>query len=402
MAVRRILAKGPSATTGSDGQFVCRLINEGLYNLEAVSSDMQKAWPGNGRHADETRQVGSMALKATGTLIGRVAAPEQPTVTDFEGVVVFIPGSSYAARADRAGNWTMSGVSEGRFDRVAMKDGLGRAAISDIAVASDEVTRAGTPGLLLSVPMISGLSQECGARGFPRSLGLAPDGKILDDDGVLAGVKLRLTEGDGPSTRLSLGQRTSAPTYANGPVEQATWPGLVTTTFAGIGPEAAPDEQPSSRDGMGTEARFTALAAMAKGPDGVLYVTEGGSYPEANAGAGFRVRKVTPDGNVTILAGGTQGFVDGRGAAAAFGDLAGIAVDSHDNVYVSDSENFAIRENAPDGTVQTLIGSTQEIRFPADGKGLAARIQFPGTQAFNDKDDPYVLQQPVGKLCKVE
>jgi len=163
-AARRVLTKGPSATTGSDGQFVCRLVNEGTYNLEAVSSDTQKAWLGNVQYAGESRQVGNMALKATGTLTGRVAAPEQPTVTDFEGVEVFIPGSSYAARADRAGNWTMSAVPEGRFDLVAIKEGLGRAATSDIAVVSGETARAGALGLSLNLPVISGLSAANGAR----------------------------------------------------------------------------------------------------------------------------------------------------------------------------------------------------------------------------------------------
>ncbi|MBM3259116.1 MAG: hypothetical protein FJY99_05160 [Candidatus Sericytochromatia bacterium] len=190
--------------------------------------------------------------------------------------------------------------------------------------------------------------------------------------------------------------------YSYGCLRKVTWPGLVTSTFAGISPEATPDEQPSSRDRRGTEARFAAIAAMTMGPDGILYVAEGGSYSEADAGAGFRIRKVAPDGNVTTLAGGTRGFADGKGASALFGDLAGIAVDRHGHVFVSDSENDAIREIAPDGIVRTLTGSTQEIRFPADGKGHAARIRFPGTMAFNDEGDLFVLQDYDGTLRKME
>lgn len=86
-------------------------------------------------------------------------------VTDFEGVDVFIPGSSYGAKADRAGNWSLTGVPEGRFTLVAQKPGLGRAATYDVQVSAGGVTKVSSLGLSLNMPTITGLSVPNGAKG---------------------------------------------------------------------------------------------------------------------------------------------------------------------------------------------------------------------------------------------
>jgi DNA-binding beta-propeller fold protein YncE len=55
------------------------------------------------------------------------------------------------------------------------------------------------------------------------------------------------------------------------------------------------------------------------------------------------IRKITPNGTVTTLAGsGVQGSVDGNGIAANFALPEGIAVDGSGNVYVADAGNNAI------------------------------------------------------------
>ena len=78
----------------------------------------------------------------------------------------------------------------------------------------------------------------------------------------------------------------------------------------------------------------------------------------------FSIRKVTKDGKVTTLAGGSLGSADGLGSQASFGGResiprqgpTGLAVDSANNVYVADAGNFAIRKVTPDGLVTTLAG----------------------------------------------
>ncbi len=74
-------------------------------------------------------------------------------------------------------------------------------------------------------------------------------------------------------------------------------------------------------------------------------------------GMGNVVRKVTPAGAVSTLAGsGTAGSLDGTGASAEFKDPTGIAVDASGNVYVADYGNNTVRKVTPAGVVTTLAG----------------------------------------------
>ena len=73
------------------------------------------------------------------------------------------------------------------------------------------------------------------------------------------------------------------------------------------------------------------------------------------------IRKVTPDGTVSTLAGtpsSDETFADGVGAAAAFHEPNGVAVDAAGNVYVTDSLNHRIRKVTPNGLVSTLAAKT--------------------------------------------
>ena len=58
------------------------------------------------------------------------------------------------------------------------------------------------------------------------------------------------------------------------------------------------------------------------------------------------IRKITPDGVVTTLAGGGPGFTtDGIGSQASFGILRGLTVNSAGNlIYLSDFRSSLIRK----------------------------------------------------------
>src|SRR5215216_4531199 len=73
------------------------------------------------------------------------------------------------------------------------------------------------------------------------------------------------------------------------------------TTLAG-------DGSPLVRDGK--QSAFSDPFGIAIGSDGTIYV--------ADAGENNRIRKIAPDGTVTTLAGGAEGFADGAGDKAQF------------------------------------------------------------------------------------
>jgi hypothetical protein len=127
-------------------------------------------------------------------------------------------------------------------------------------------------------------------------------------------------------------------------------------------------------DGVGSAAQFWHPNGIAVDGFGNVYVAE--SYDPATGGGGRTIRKITPAGVVTTLAGqfGVGGFTDGTGSAALFTAPSGLAADSAGNVYVGDL--YAIRKITPEGVVTTLAGGM--IGGSADGIGAAAKFAYAG------------------------
>lgn len=112
------------------------------------------------------------------------------------------------------------------------------------------------------------------------------------------------------------------------------------TTFAGNGNAAVVD-------GAGVLASFADPRDIATDAAGNVYVADKTC-----------VRKITPSGIVTVLAGSAtaSGYVNGIGTNARFGDVWGLALDASGNVYVADERNAAIRMITPNGIVSTVAG----------------------------------------------
>ena len=90
-------------------------------------------------------------------------------------------------------------------------------------------------------------------------------------------------------------------------------------------------------DGAGAAARFASPYGVVQRADGSLVVADWENQ---------RIRIVGLDGTVSTMAGGSAGFVDGAMADAKFNHPQGMAIDSSDNIYFTDLENFRVRKSA--------------------------------------------------------
>ena len=138
-------------------------------------------------------------------------------------------------------------------------------------------------------------------------------------------------------------------------------------------------------NGTGSGASLNVPVGIAVDNNGNLYVSEQGN---------FDIRKITSGGVVTTLAGtaGAVGSVDGTGGAAQFNLPAGLAVDGNGNVFVADYGNDMIRKITPAGVVTTFAGSPQ-LTGGTDATGSAARFYLPAGIAVDGSGNLYVVEQ---------
>lgn len=149
--------------------------------------------------------------------------------------------------------------------------------------------------------------------------------------------------------------------------------------FAGSGDRGA-------KDGKGTAASFYLPSGLAIDDKGNLFVTD--TYNNT-------IRKIDPSGMVTTIAGTpapkgkrNAGSKDGKGPEAQFRHPFGICVDRNDNVYVADVGNQSIRKITPDGLVTTIAGTGK--RGAENGDASKASFYGPYGIAADKQGNLYI------------
>jgi len=113
------------------------------------------------------------------------------------------------------------------------------------------------------------------------------------------------------------------------------WRITVDSSGGNANPSTLAGDTSGFADGVGTEARFRFPYSVAVDFFGNVYVADTNNH---------RIRKISPAGEVSTIAGSTSGFADGTGSEAQFSQPSGIAVDSSGNIYVADAYNHRIRK----------------------------------------------------------
>jgi sugar lactone lactonase YvrE len=178
---------------------------------------------------------------------------------------------------------------------------------------------------------------------------------------------------------------TEPPTTTTEPPTTTTEPPTTTTTtttlpiiYTSVSTFAGIAQTSGYQDGIGSAGRFNFPRSMVVDSDNNLYVCDIGNN---------RIRKVTPAGVVTTLAGsGSYSYLDGIGINAHFASPYGITIDSLNNLYISDNGNSKIRKVTPGGVVTTL-----------DGVG----INSPFEMSIDSDDNLYVCEYGSNSILKI-
>src|SRR5690606_24401749 len=135
-------------------------------------------------------------------------------------------------------------------------------------------------------------------------------------------------------------------------------------------------------DGSSSAARFNSPSGIARDASGNLYLSDDASHT---------IRKIASDGTVSTIAGDpdSPGFEDGATEVSRLNNPGGVAVDSSANVYFVDKNNFVIRKITPTGIVSTLAGMPG-VPGAANGTGNIARFSNPSHIAVDSSDNLYV------------
>jgi sugar lactone lactonase YvrE len=167
-------------------------------------------------------------------------------------------------------------------------------------------------------------------------------------------------------------------TYSSPPPSE-----YLVSTFAGNGTAGLVN-------GSATDAEFRNPEGVAIDAQGNLIIADRQNHT---------IRKISTTGDVTTIAGdGTAGYADGPAATAKFSSPWKVAIDNQGNIMVADRDNFKIRKITPAGVVSTLAGSTAGF---ADGTGAAAKFMQPLDVVADDQGNVYVADNTSHRIRKV-
>ena len=190
-----------------------------------------------------------------------------------------------------------------------------------------------------------------------------PNGKVT----TLAGAGRGLTDGTGIFARFN--NPSGVAVTREGLILVADYGNhrIRSVTLAGVTKSIAGNGAFGSQDGLARSASFANPSGITLDATGNIYVLDAGTS---------LVRRIDPEGTVSTIAGRSVGYVDGTGPEAAFQFAGGApqpTLDLLGNLIIPDFVNNRIRRVSPAGVVTTLAGGGSNL----DGSALDASLASP-------------------------
>jgi len=283
---------------------------------------------------------------------------------DLGGIAVGPDGSIYVAEKGRHRVLKLAPVSPGALRIISgnLQEGAAGSRLPGPLVVSvaDASGEAAIPGVKVRFSVVSGSAELSAAEAVTDASGMASVSLVLGPEPGPASVRAE-AEGLPPAVFRVTALKPVSPSP----------PGVVNYSAAIIAGARR------HLDGNAAQALFDHPQGVALDSAGNLYIADTANH---------QIRKLTPDGVVSTVAGsGEPGYSgDGGQATAARLNLPRSPVIGEDgSLYFADSGNHAVRRITAEGVIQTVLGNGQR-GFAGDGRGGAdAQLNSPSAVALH-------------------
>ncbi|MGV3559149.1 NHL domain-containing protein [Larkinella arboricola] len=166
--------------------------------------------------------------------------------------------------------------------------------------------------------------------------------------------------------------------------------GGIITTVAGNGTYGSGGD-----GGPATSAGIGSPYGVAVDKQGNLFIADGSNN---------RIRKVSPTGIITTVAGnGTYGFSGDGGPAtsAQLSSPSGVAVDAQGNLFIADASNYRIRKVATNGLIYTVAGNGPIGDSGDGGPATSAQLNLPTGVAVDSQGNLFIADMGNRRIRKV-
>ena len=342
--------------------------------------------------------LASGALWAQQYLISTYAGGAIPPLKSIPALQASLGGPTAEITADAQGNaYFANGNAVFKLDTNGT---ITRIAGSGVAGFSGDGGPAPMARLQISLSgqlFAQGLSVDSAGNLFIGDIGnhrvrkVAPDGIIT----TVAGNGESGSSGDGgPATDAQLGQPSGLAVGSSGNlyiadltnnvVREISASGII-TTFAGV---ASLEPAFSGDGGPATSARFALPWTIALDLNGNLFIADSLNH---------RVRKVSPDGTITTVAGNDARAVNGTGpnssgpaTGIALDFPSGLALDDQGNLFIADASFEVIRKVTPSGILTPVVGNGS-FGFSGDGgPAIKAQLSAPWGVAQDGRNNLFI------------
>ncbi len=295
-----------------------------------------------------TDQLGSTIRKISPAgIITTIAGDGKPISHDGKGLNAGFDGPSGIV-ADKSGNLYVTDYNSGLIRMIAPDGTVTTIAGNNMGYA--ELDGLGTAASFNEPDGIA-IDQQgilyVADQGSSRIRKILPGGQVI----TIAGSSPGYVDGSGPGANfygpagitIDAGGNLFVTDDYNSKIRKIDASGHV-TTIAG-------SSTAGSFDGTGTSAGFDGVVGITTDSQGNLFVAESGGVS--------KIRRITPKGVVTTIAGtGAPGYVDSFAAKAQFNEPTALVFDKTGNLYIADDANNRIRILTPAGVVSTFAGTS--------------------------------------------